>query len=337
MRDEPFSIPAEGTIDYQYFVADPGFTEDRWVTGAEVLPGNRSVVHHCIVFIRPPDGTELPGLGWLTAYVPGQRTLAMPAGMGRRVPAGSRLVFQMHYTPNGSAQTDTTRLGLLFADEATIDQEVYTLMAINQDFEIPPGATDFAVEARLDHLPREGVLLAMAPHMHVRGKACRVTARSGNQLQPLLEVPRYDFNWQHVYALEQAIPLNSLEGIEFTAHFDNSVANPVNPDPTQYVHWGDQTWEEMAVAFFEVARPRTPPTAATRTSKPDAEPAITDEDRRFVEDFFQRHDTNRDGIVDESEVPSSVKEFGFRRLDADRSRSLSREEVTELIRRDERF
>ncbi len=101
MRKRPFIVPKEGVVEYQYFVVDPGFKEDKWVTGAQVLPGNRSVVHHAIVFIRPPDGSDFRGIGWLTAYVPGQRINMLPAGRGRRIPAGSKLVFQMHYTPTG--------------------------------------------------------------------------------------------------------------------------------------------------------------------------------------------------------------------------------------------
>ncbi|MCA9053597.1 MAG: redoxin domain-containing protein [Planctomycetaceae bacterium] len=337
MREEPFVVPAEGVIDYQYFVVDPGFTEDRWVSGAEVLPGNRSVVHHCIVFIRPPDGTKLPGLGWLTAYVPGQRAFAMPPGMGRRVPAGSRLVFQMHYTPNGSEQSDRTQLGLLFADESTINEEVYTLMAINQNFEIPPGAADHPVDAVLDKLPRDGRLLAMAPHMHIRGKSCRVVARTGSYARTLLDVPRYDFNWQHVYAFENSIPLNSLDAIEFTAHFDNSAENPVNPDPAQFVHWGDQTWEEMTVAFFEVARPRGSKQGDAQRAKATRPREPTPDDEKFVDDFFVRCDANEDGRIDNSEVPLAVKRFGFRRLDLNGDGYLDRSEIAEQARRDGKF
>ena len=340
MREAPFVVPAEGVIDYQYFVVDPGFTEDMWVRGAEVLPGNRPVVHHCIVFIRPPDGTRVPGLGWLTAYVPGQRVFAMPPGMGRRVPAGSRLVFQMHYTPNGTKQADLTQLGLLFAEEETIEEEVFTLMAINQNFEIPPGAADHAVEAVLNKLPRGGRLLAMAPHMHVRGKACEVVARSGDERRRLLDVPRYDFNWQHVYALKDSIPLDSLEAIEFTARFDNSENNPVNPDPTQYVHWGDQTWEEMTVAFFEVARPLEQGNRGRSevSRKGAATPrASTAADREFVERFFEKFDANGDDRIEGAELPLAVKRFGFRNLDLNRDGELDRSEIAELARRDGRF
>ena len=106
MRETPFTVPADGTVEYQYFVVDPQFTEDRWVTAAEVVPGNRSVVHHAIVFISAPDQQNPENYGWLAAYVPGQRITPLKPGQARRIPAGSRFIFQMHYTPNGSVLRD---------------------------------------------------------------------------------------------------------------------------------------------------------------------------------------------------------------------------------------
>ncbi len=150
MGQRPFTVPADGTVEYQYFVVDPGFETDRWVTAAQVIPGNRSVVHHAIAFIRPPDGTRFRGLGWLAAYVPGQRTLPYAADRGRRIPAGSKLVFQMHYTPTGTEQSDVTKIGLLFGDDSEITHEVFTVVGIDQDFEIPPFAGAVSVAG---HVP----------------------------------------------------------------------------------------------------------------------------------------------------------------------------------------
>jgi peroxiredoxin len=336
MRAEPFVVPAEGVVEYQYFVADPGFTEDRWVVGAQVLPGNRAVVHHGIVFIRPLDGTRMRGTGWLTAYVPGQRSAMMPSGMGRRIPAGSKLVFQMHYTPNGSEQADLTRVGLLFGEEASITHEVLTLMALNQDFEIPPGAEDLGVTAALTRLPADAQLLALAPHMHVRGKACHVIAHCGEERRLLLDVPRYDFNWQHVYELAQPVPLADVERLEFIARFDNSSDNPVNPDPTQYVYWGDQTWEEMAVAFFEVARPRQTPSPGEPQREEERSPS-PEELHAAVERFLDRFDADGDGGVSEAEVPLSVKRFGFRQIDQNGDGRLDRAEIEAAFRRRAKF
>ena len=175
-----FVVPADGTVEYQYFVVDPGFTEDRWVTAAQVIPGNPAIVHHSIVFIRPPDGARFRGVGWLGAYVPGQRTFLLPPGRARFVPAGSKLVFQQHYTPNGQAQEDLTRVGLLFGDAAEITHEVFTLVGIDQEFEIPPYAPAFTVDGQVRWFPPRGELLAIMPHMHLRGKSFRFWATDGS-------------------------------------------------------------------------------------------------------------------------------------------------------------
>lgn len=328
MRDRPYAVPAEGTVEYQYFVVDPGFDEDKWITGAQVLPGNRSVVHHCIVFVRPPDGSRFQGVGWLTGYVPGQRASMLPPASGRRIQAGSTLVFQMHYTPNGSPQQDLTRVGLIFGEPDQMRNEVYTLIGINQDFEIPPHKSAFPVTASPRGIPAEGQLLAIVPHMHVRGRSFRVEASQNSKSRILLNVPKYDFNWQHIYELQEPLPLAEIEQLEFTATFDNSAANPVNPDPTQYVTWGDQTWEEMAVAFFEVSVPRT----ASR-SQPKQVPLNANRKRmieEYVERFLRRFDANSDGEVDRSEVPLSIDRFGFHLLDKNRDERISRSELRSL-------
>ncbi|MCA9017101.1 MAG: redoxin domain-containing protein, partial [Planctomycetaceae bacterium] len=252
MRKQPFVVPKEGVVEYQYFVVDPGFKEDKWITGAQVLPGNRSVVHHAIVFIRPPDGSNFQGIGWLTAYVPGQRINMLPPGRGRKIPAGSKLVFQMHYTPTGSVQEDVSKVGLIFGKEEEITHEVFTLIGIDQEFEIPPNTKDFPVSAKVRRIPPQAELLAIAPHMHLRGKSFRLFMKQKEKSEILLDVPHYDFNWQHIYELNQPMQLDDIDSLEFTVKFDNSKENPFNPDPNEYVTWGDQTWEEMAIAFFEV-------------------------------------------------------------------------------------
>ena len=162
MRDRPYQVATEGIIEYQYFVVDPGFDEDKWVSAAEVVPGNRSVVHHCIVFIRPPDEVGLRGYGWLGAYVPGQVPSVLPSGTARRVPAGSKLVFQMHYTPTGSPQEDLTKIGMLFADPDEIEEETVTMIAINRNFRIPPRTKAYEVKASVEWMPHEGRILSLS-------------------------------------------------------------------------------------------------------------------------------------------------------------------------------
>ena len=136
MSEEPFDVPAEGIIEYQYFSVDPGFTEDKWVKASDIVPGDRSVVHHTIVYISPPGSEERRLLGWLSAYVPGQSSMLLPTGHARLIPAGSQLIFEQHYTPNGRRTTDCTKIGLVFADQSEVDHEVITLYAVNNRFEI---------------------------------------------------------------------------------------------------------------------------------------------------------------------------------------------------------
>lgn len=336
MATKPMQIPAEGTVEYQYFVVDPGFEQDRWIQAAQVVPGNPAVVHHAICFVRPPDGSDFRGLGWLGGYVPGQKPAILRPGMARKIPAGSKLVFQMHYTPTGKPEQDVTRVGIVFAEPEDVTDEVVTLIAIDQSFEIPPMASSHKVEATVRWLPKQGKLLSLMPHMHYRGKAFSVDLefKDGTQ-QEILDVPIYDFNWQHDYRLAEPIDLANIEAINCEAVFDNSPANPWNPDPNQTVMWGDQTWEEMAVAFFDVARPLNPSQETIATAKPQAEQAsVADEllqrRQQFVDDFFKKMDSNNDGVVHRAEVPKSLRAFGFWSLDSDGDGVISRKDVQQV-------
>lgn len=329
MRDRPFKIPASGTIEYQYFVVDPHFTEDRWVSAAQVIPGNRGIVHHCIIFVRPPDGSEFRGVGWLTGYVPGQRSFILPPGRARKVPAGSKLVFQMHYTPNGVEQSDLTKVGINFVPQEEVTHEVYTLLGIDQEFEIPPYKANVPVHATMERFPKRAQLLAIVPHMHLRGQSFQAVSKCEGRTNILLDVPRYDFNWQHVYELAEPLSLEKVDTIEFTARFDNSRNNPVNPDPSQTVTWGDQTWEEMAVAFFEISEPRTPAEQPRQTQVAKAGQKDEDEAERVetATQFFERFDKNKNGIVELEETTLAFQRNGFWRYDGDNDGKLTREEV----------
>lgn len=355
MRDHAYRIPAEGTVEYQYFVIDPGFTEEKWVKAAQVIPGNRSVVHHAIVFIRPPDDQPFRGVGWLTAYVPGQRMIPMPPGHARRVPAGSRFVFQMHYTTNGAEQEDLSKVGIIFADPKEVTDEVITLIGIDQEFEIPPHAENHEVRGKVRWMPENGKLLAVAPHMHVRGKSFELEAEKADGSETLLKVPRYDFNWQHSYVLSSPLPLADIKNLNFVASFDNSEKNPFNPDPTQWVNWGDQTWEEMAVVFLEVSDPLTPKAdgagenlqaRANRRGKnnsdvsdpgevetPDQRTARIDASvKDFVNEFFDRLDKNNDGVLMRSEAPIALR-TRFWQYDHNNDQAADRTELEAVARR----
>ena len=332
MRQKPFVVQATGTVEYQYFVVDPGFKEDKWVAAAEVIPGNRSVVHHSIVFIRPPDGVAFRGIGWLTAFVPGQSELELKPTHAKRIPAGSKLVFQQHYTPTGTAQEDITKVGLVFADPEQVTHEVYTLASLNQEFEIPAEEDDYLVKSKLPRFPKNGHLLSVGPHMHYRGKSFKLKASSKGQATPMLFVPGYDFNWQHVYQFSEPVSLKDVDDFEMEFRFDNSTENPFNPDAKQMVTWGDQTWEEMAVAFFEVAQPRNSTQVKSEAQIKASNAKIEKQAMDFVEGLFDKFDKNGNRELVRDEMPRAIRRFGFSYYDYDGDGKLTESELMEYAR-----
>jgi thiol-disulfide isomerase/thioredoxin len=253
MSKVAYNVPAEGVVDYQYFTVATNFTEDKWIQASEALPGSREVVHHIIVFASSPGAGGGRGVlrrQHIGGYAPGEQPRVYPAGVAQFLPAGSKLVFQMHYTPNGKAQTDISKIGLKFADPATVKKAASGGVAINTFFKIPPGANNHRVASsyQFDH---DAMLTMLFPHMHLRGKSFRYEAvYPSGEREVLLDVPRYDFNWQLRYELAAPKLMTKGTRIECVAHFDNSTENPANPDPTKPVTWGDQTFEEMMIGFF---------------------------------------------------------------------------------------
>lgn len=257
MSHVPFDVPAGGTVDYQYYAIDPGWTEDKWITRSEIYAGQRSVVHHVLLFVQRA-GVHYPSIypgELIGGFVPGRRGETLPDGVAFHIPAGSRIVFQMHYTPNGVPKTDMTHVGFKFADPATVQYVASARRAINVMFQIPPRDANYQAGARYE-FRRPAVLLSLTPHMHVRGKSFRYDAiYPDGRRQTLLEVPRWDFNWQMDYALAEPLAISAGTVLECTAVYDNSEQNPANPDPSQWVTFGEQTWQEMLIGFFVVAEP----------------------------------------------------------------------------------
>ncbi len=281
-----YEVPASGTVEYTYFVVPTGFTEDKWVRQVEVRPGTKSVVHHIVMMVRPPGAKYIsdarPGVAFVPArketqrkpetgegafglaaggaveivgvYVPGGVPYELKPGQARLIPKGSDLIFQMHYTTNGKAATDRSRVGFIFAGGAPAERVVNTYVS-NLNLHIPPQAADHAVTARVT-LYEETRLLSLFPHMHVRGKAFEYRAiYPTGESEMLLTVPKYDFNWQLTYYLKQPKVLPKGTVLECVARFDNSPNNPFNPDPRSDVYWGDQTWDEMLAGFVDLAMP----------------------------------------------------------------------------------
>jgi len=279
-----FSVPAEGTIEYHYVIVPTGFTKDTWVQAAELRPGNRAVVHHVIAFIRPAgskwleggpigeafvpkrvqrsrrtaeaaageEAGSMAGTELLVGYAPGLQEQKFIPGQARLVPAGADIVFQLHYTTNGKSATDKTKVGLIFCKEEP-KQRVVTLTATQARFAIPPGDGNHEVKSQFT-LQDDSQLVWLMPHMHLRGKDFEYKAvYPTGESQILLSVPKYDFNWQLAYETMKPITLPKGTRIECVAHFDNSINNKANPDPTKEVRWGDQSWEEMMIGWFGVA------------------------------------------------------------------------------------
>lgn len=263
MAEEAFSVPAEGVVDYQYFRVDPGFTEDKYLVAAEPQPGNPAVVHHIIVHVVKTNDKRIRGTGVGIGYAPGMPPLQLAPGQAMKIPAGSKLIFELHYTPNGTAATDLSRVGLKFCDKEQVRQLVNSAAIVNRKFKIPPRDASYVVEAS-ETLGRDRWLICMTPHMHFRGAAFKYVAfYPDGDREVLLNVPRYDFNWQLRYVLERAKKLPAGTTVHCTAVFDNSANNPANPDPTDTVTWGQQSWEEMMIGFA-LTVPNPPPVIAPR-------------------------------------------------------------------------
>ncbi len=258
MTEEPVDIKSEGIEDYRYYVVDPGFKEDRWVKLAEAMPGNRAVVHHIIVYIQSPESknSNIGNHELLVGFAPGTRPMELPPGWARRIPAGSKLIFEMHYTPIGTPQKDRSKLGLVFMDEKDVTHQTWTTNAINTQIEIPPRASHHR-ETASKVFQQDVQLLSLFPHMHMRGKSFRYELIfPDGKREILLDVPQYDFNWQTSFVLAEPKTVPKGTKMLCTAYYDNSDANLANPDPTKTVRWGEQTWEEMLIGWHDIAIPR---------------------------------------------------------------------------------
>ena len=263
-----YEVPASGTIDYQYFEAPTNFTEDKWVQAIEVRPGARSVVHHVLVFCREPGATlqtpafvpvvpEMPAArpnanapsrpqprALIATTAPGTNAMTFQPGRALRIRAGAVLQFQMHYTSNGTAAKDRSSVGLVFAKQPP-QEEIRTSAFVNPLFVLPPGESNQAVDSAI-RFTEDARIYALFPHTHLRGKSWeyRLVYPDG-RTEVVLSVPKYDFNWQTYYIFTKPLTVPKGSRLEATAHYDNSTANPWNPDPKVAVRWGEQTWQEM--------------------------------------------------------------------------------------------
>jgi hypothetical protein len=248
-----FQVPATGVIDYKYpRVANP-VGHDAWVRAIEILPGDRSVVHHVLAGVDDPaestSRNTAEQIGQFGGYAPGKPAFPYPPDTGILLRQGASFRYQMHYTPNGKTSTDVTRVGYYFADHAP-KYPLHVKMLAKYSLSIPPNTK--AYTESVEHVfDRAVVVYSLVPHAHLRGKASKFTAYypDGHQ-EILLSVPKYDFNWQTTYLLKSPKLLPAGTRLVFDMTWDNSAQNPANPDPSRAVRWGDQTWDEMNAGWI---------------------------------------------------------------------------------------
>ncbi len=281
IRVPGFHVPASGLLTYRYLITPDLFPKDVWVRAAEFRIDQRTVVHHINAYARGPDSSYLaryPKGEIVTATIadrgrrregervfdrrlqligwePGYRPMPWLPNGAKQIRAGSDIVFEMHYSPNGKEVTDYSELGIYLADTAPSERVLAIDTLRDLDLAIPAGAPDYVSRASMT-LAQPVRLVSVQPHMHRRGKGMEVRAVYPNgRTRLLVSVPKYDFNWQTTYVLREPLLLPAGTRLESVAHFDNSVNNPSNPDPSVPVSWGDMTTDEMHIAFLELAMP----------------------------------------------------------------------------------
>lgn len=331
----PIPIKATGTMPYQFVKTETTLDKDMWIQGYEILPTDRSVVHHVIVNVhekgsgRVRDREEGIG-GYWAAYVPGNPGQLFPDGFAKKLPAGATVSFQIHYTPSGMATQEQMRMGLIFA-KSEPKYVVTTIPLADPDLNIPPHAANH-METITRPVPTDINVMAYMAHMHVRGKSFNfeLTTPDG-KTETLLDIPQYDFNWQLRYDYREPKVIPKGSRIKVTAVFDNSEGNPANPDPTQTVHWGQQTYEEMLIGYVETFAPINEPRPAMRSG--DGAGGT----------LFTLLDTDGDQMLSKSEAGKAIDRVPrlkdnpavldrlFDRIDADHDGKLTLEEF-EMLR-----
>lgn len=262
-----FAVPSKGEVENQVLILPSYLLEDRWVTAAEIRPGSRSVVHHVVAYVREPGSAWLKNVprgqyvqsngaaataDILAVYTPGQTPFQAPAGMAKKLPAGSDLVLVFHYMPDGRPEKDQTSIGLTFAN-APPQKRILTLQLNSTTLRIPPMEANYGVSVQ-STLPNDALLLSLFPHMHRRGKAFQYEVDGGGgRMETLLRVPAYRFNWQLNYVLATPRLLKKGTLLRATAWYDNSAGNSWNPDPSKEVVSGEQSGAETMAGYFDVA------------------------------------------------------------------------------------
>jgi len=260
---EPEKVPATGIVDYRYVEVASPFTNDVWLSAMDIKPGNHKVVHHVILYVKSPDDKDDDNdhgkffVGW----APGASALRYPDGVAKKLPANSKLTLELHYTTCGTEEEDSSEVALYLASGPQ-KRNAETREAVQFNLDIPPG------EAQAAHLAtyafkKPATIYGLFPHMHFRGKWMRYELLlPDGKRETILDVPRYDFQWQMSYYFKEPMHVPAGTWLLVTGAFDNSAANPANPDPNRRISFGKQSWDEMFIGFFEAADdPKTDNTA----------------------------------------------------------------------------
>ncbi len=258
---ESFVVPATGIVPYQYFNVEVPIQEDVWVRAAVVKPGNPKVLHHALIFVKYPEALKsiepkqnAGTAGFFSGFVPGTDPVTFPEGTGKFLPKGATLIFQMHYAPTGKQESDRTELGLyLLPSKPAL--ELRTRAVTQQELAIGPGVSNYKTQASYQ-FKKDAVLHNLSPHMHVRGNSFKYELIYPNGTsETLLSVPRWDFGWQTLYQLKEPKKIPAGAQLVCSGTFDNSIANPANPNPKQWVTFGEQTSDEMFIGYYDIAIP----------------------------------------------------------------------------------
>ena len=321
-----FEVPASGIVDYQFPVVQNTLDKDAWVVAATVLPGDTQAVHHVLLGSadQPPAADDLENVfqNYIMGYAPGNESAHMPEGTGVFVPKGGVYLLQVHYTPYGKKSTDTTKVGLYFADKPP-QNFLRNHVIANSRLSIPPYAARHEEKAYFEFW-NDAVIYGLVPHAHYRGRSSSFDlVYPDGRSEVILSVPNYDFNWQRTYAFTEPKSVPAGTKIIHRTVYDNSANNLGNPDPSRQVPWGLQSEDEMlygSVSYSWVDETSAEPIHSYLTSETAQWMGVIDKDM--------------DGLISGAEMPSRLREsigWKWKLLDQDDDGQLNLTEMEVLM------
>ena len=335
----PYSLKADGPDQFRCFVLPMNLDKQSFVSGAEFRPGNPKIVHHALIFLDSTGtarrlaaasggsgypcfgGPGFTGAGLLVGWAPGYTPLPAEPALSQPVRPGTDVVIQIHYHPSGKPEQDESSIGLKFAGPPTKGRAL--LLVVNRYLDIPAGESHYVVKASVT-VPQDAELWGITPHAHYLATDMRVNARlPDNSVIPLIWIKDWDFNWQGQYRYKQPIHLPKGTKVELEFTYDNSAGNPHNPsNPPVRVRFGEQTKDEMALAFLGLVLP----------SPDDVQPFQRAVVLQYVEDFVRLTD-NLNDLPEEIPPAMAVRlRLALAAFDRDRDGKLDAEERANLLR-----